>query len=118
MVSPRDKLSNFCSVVVISPRATSHGHPIRRSKFVVDDIPRIPCLRRLEQNYLSLRISHGSMFDPARNNAKVSRLQSLPLIPKLNGHLTPPNEEHFILALMMMPWKYATEFHQLDFLPI
>ena len=93
-------------------------YPVWRGKFLVRDISRIARLRGFKNQHLGFGVRQGAMLDATGDNAEFARLQGYRPIPKFNRDLTPPNEEQFILVVVMVPRKCSMKFHEFHFLPV
>ena len=58
------------------------------------------------------------MFHATRDDTEFSLVQHDTSVPEFDGHLSAPNQEHFILQLVMMPGEDTAQLDELDFLAI
>src|SRR5438876_506757 len=93
-------------------------HRNLRSEPLVRDVSGVARLCRFKHQNLRFRVGHCAMLHTTRHNTEFARLQRNATITKLNRYLAAPNKEHFVLLLVVMPWKHSLEFHKFDLLPI
>jgi hypothetical protein len=93
-------------------------HAIWSGESFVHNVTGIACLCRLKQDYFRFQSGHGAMLNATRNDTKLARFQNHATIAKLDDHLAPPDQEHFIFTFVMMPGEDTGEFYQFDFLAI
>jgi len=99
-------------------RAELKRNTIGGSETLIEDIARIPCRSRLEQNDTSLFVSASAVLCSAWNDTILAGVESNDAIPELDSDLAAPDQKHFVFAVVVMPRELTLKLDQLYFLPI
>lgn len=85
-------------------------------KLFVFQIAGVTCAPGFKNKYFALFFGSAAVFDALGHYQTISRSQVNYLVAKLNSHLSSPDQEKFVFALVQVPGELALQLYQLQLL--
>jgi len=79
---------------------------------LIADVAGIQSGGRLKQHYMRFLFGHRAMLYAARNNKEITLFHPDEMVAKFHPEAARYDKEQLVLIVMMMPHKWAVEFHQ------